>query len=73
MVLDWLPSLVVFGVTAIALAAGVVGFRRLGDRREARDADAVRALETSAKARLVRADEAVRDAEQEVRLSLIHI
>ena len=69
MALDWLPSLVVFGVTAIALAAGVVGFRRLGDRREARDADAVRALETSAKARLVRADEAVRDAEQEVRFA----
>lgn len=69
MPVDWLPSLVVFGVTAIALAAGVVGFRRLGARREARDTEAVRALETSAKAQLVRADEAVRDAEQEVRFA----
>ncbi|GGI48234.1 putative nucleic acid-binding Zn-ribbon protein [Agromyces flavus] len=67
--LFWVPSLVVFGGAAIALVAGVVGFRRLGVRREAKDVDAARALETSAKARLVRADEAVRDAEQEVRFA----
>jgi hypothetical protein len=67
--MDWLPSLVVFGATAIALIAGVAGFRRLGARREARDVVAARALETSAKARLVRADEAVRDAEQDVRFA----
>jgi hypothetical protein len=65
----WLPSLVVFGATAVALAAGVFGLRRLGTRREARDADAVRGLETAAKARLVRADEAVRDALQEIRFA----
>ena len=67
--LEWLPSLVVFGSTAVVFVLGVVGFRRLGARREARDVDAVRALETSAKARLVHADEAVRDAEQEVRFA----
>ncbi|UIP59486.1 hypothetical protein [Agromyces marinus] len=67
--LGWLPSLVVFGATAIALAAGIVGLRRLGARREARDARAVVAIETDAKARLVRADEAVRDAADEVRFA----
>jgi hypothetical protein len=67
--LEWLPSLVVFGSTAVVFVLGVVGFRRLGARREARDVVAVRALETSAKARLVHADEAVRDAEQEVRFA----
>ncbi|MBM7505748.1 hypothetical protein ACFPER_01425 [Agromyces aurantiacus] len=67
--LEWLPSLVVFGAAAIAFAAGIIGFRRLGSRREARDADAARAFERSAKARLVHADEAVRDAEQEVRFT----
>ncbi|WP_438854040.1 hypothetical protein [Agromyces sp. M3QZ16-3] len=66
---DWLPSLVVFGAAAIALAAGVLGLRRLGARREARDAGAVRELETAAKARLVGADEAVRDAMQEIRFA----
>jgi hypothetical protein len=65
--LEWVPSLVVFGTTAIALVLGVVGFRRLGARREARDDDAAHALQTSAKSRLVHADEAVRDAELEVR------
>ncbi|MUN07669.1 hypothetical protein [Agromyces luteolus] len=66
---DWLPSLVVFGAAAFAFAAGVIGFRRLGRRREARDADAARELETSAKTRLVGADEAVRDAMQEIRFA----
>ncbi|WP_400996282.1 hypothetical protein [Agromyces sp. GXQ0307] len=66
---DWLPSLIVFGPAALALAAGVIGFRRLGTRREARDAVAVRELETAAKARLVGADEAVRDAIQEIRFA----
>ena len=67
--LEWVPSLVVFGSAAVAFVLGVVGFRRLGSRREARDGDAARALETAAKARLVHADEAVRDAEQEVRFA----
>ena len=67
--LFWVPSLVVFGGAAIALVAGLVGLRRLGVRREVRDTDAARAVETAAKARLVRADEAVRDAEQEVRFA----
>ncbi|WP_430647829.1 hypothetical protein [Agromyces sp. GXS1127] len=66
---DWLPSLVVFGAAALALAAGVVGYRRLGVRREARDAATARELETAAKARLVGADEAVRDAVQEIRFA----
>ncbi|MFC9918082.1 hypothetical protein [Agromyces binzhouensis] len=66
---DWLPSLVVFGTAALAFVAGVIGFRRLGARREARDAAAARELETSAKARLVGADEAVRDAVQEIRFA----
>ncbi|RXZ39977.1 TPM domain-containing protein, partial [Agromyces binzhouensis] len=66
---DWLPSLVVFGTAALAFVAGVIGFRRLGARREAHDAAAARELETSAKARLVGADEAVRDAVQEIRFA----
>ncbi|MGR0319282.1 hypothetical protein [Agromyces sp. ZXT2-3] len=65
----WLPSLVVFGTAAVAFVAGVVGLRRLGERREARDADAARELERTAKARLVGADEAVRDATQEIRFA----
>ncbi|MFB9959895.1 hypothetical protein [Agromyces bracchium] len=66
---DWLPSLVVFGAAALALAAGVFGFRRSGARREAREVGAARELETAAKARLVGADEAVRDAMQEIRFA----
>ncbi|GAA2044794.1 hypothetical protein GCM10009819_34900 [Agromyces tropicus] len=65
----WLPSLVVFGAAALAFAAGLIVFRRLGVRREVRDADAARELETAAKARLVGADEAVRDALQEIRFA----
>ncbi|WP_353826712.1 hypothetical protein [Agromyces sp. SYSU T0242] len=65
----WLPSLVVFGAAALAFVAGALGLRRLGRRREVRDGEAVRALETSAKARLVGADEAVRDAMQEIRFA----
>ncbi|RNB47933.1 hypothetical protein EDM22_11730, partial [Agromyces tardus] len=65
--LDLLPSLVVFGSAAVLVAAGVVGFRRLGVRRERLDATAARELETRAKVRLVRADDAVRDAQREVR------
>jgi len=65
----WLPSLVVFGAAAVAFTAGVLGLRRLGRRREAHDAMSARELETSAKARLVGADEAVRDALQEIRFA----
>ncbi|MGR2752976.1 hypothetical protein [Agromyces arachidis] len=68
--LEWaIPSLVVFGAAALALAAGVVALRRAGARRETADRTASRELETRAKSRLVRADEAVRDAEQEVRFA----
>ena len=67
--LDLLPSLVVFGTTAVLVVAGIAGFRRLGVRREVRDAAGVRELETRAKVRLVRADDAVRDAQREVRFA----
>jgi hypothetical protein len=66
--LEWVvPSLVGLGAAVLVLVGTVVGLRRVGVRRESIDRDSVRALETQAKARLVRADESVRDAEQEVR------
>jgi hypothetical protein len=62
----WLPSLLVFGATAVAIAGGVVGFRRLGVRRERAALDDGRALEARAKGLIVQADTAVREAEREV-------
>lgn len=62
----WLPSLLVFGVAAVALGGGVVGLRRLGSRRERRDLEQGRAAEVQAKTRIVQADDAVREAEREV-------
>ena len=68
--LEWvIPSIVVFGTTALLRAGAVVGLRRAGARREAVERSAARELETHAKSRLVHADEAVRDAEQEVRFA----
>ena len=61
----WLPSLVVFGATAVAIAGGVVGFRRLGARRERAALDDGRALEVRAKGLIVQADTAVREADRE--------
>lgn len=62
----WLPSLLVFGVAAVALAGGVVGFRRLGAGRERAALDSGRELEVRAKGLIVRADTAVREADREV-------
>lgn len=62
----WLPSLVVFGTAAAALVAGVVGFRRLGARRERAELDEGRTLEVRAKGLIVQADNAVREADREV-------
>ena len=62
----WLPSLLVFGAAAVAIAGGVVGFRRLGARRERAALDDGRALEVRAKGLIVQADTAVREAEREV-------
>lgn len=62
----WLPSLVVFGAAAVAFAAGVVGFRRLGARRERAELGDGRALEVRAKGLIVQADNAVREADREV-------
>ncbi len=62
----WLPSLLVFGVAAVALGGAVVGLRRLGSRRERRDLEQGRAAEVQAKTRIVQADDAVREAEREV-------
>ncbi|GAA1811169.1 hypothetical protein [Agromyces neolithicus] len=62
----WLPSLLVFGAAAVVLGGAVVGLRRLGSRREHRDLEQGRAAEAQAKARIVQADDAVRDAEREV-------
>lgn len=68
--LEWVvPSLVGIGAAALVLVGTVVGLRRVGVRRESVDRRAAHELETSAKARLVRADEAVRDADQEVRFA----
>lgn len=64
--LSWLPSLVVFGVAAVALVGAAVGLRRLGARRELADLSAGRDAEVRAKQLIVQADEAVRDAEREV-------
>ena len=61
----WLPSLVVFGATAVAIAGGVLGFRRLGAKRERAALDDGRALEVQAKGLIVRADTAVREADRE--------
>ncbi|KRE20994.1 hypothetical protein [Agromyces sp. Soil535] len=62
----WLPSLVVFGATAMAVVVGVVGFRRVGVRRERAALDEGRALEVRAKGLIVQADTAVREADREV-------
>lgn len=62
----WLPSLLVFGVAAVALGGAVVGLRRLGSRRERRDLEQGRAAEVQAKSRIVQADDAVREAEREM-------
>ncbi len=62
----WLPSLLVFGAAAVVLGGAIAGFRRLGMRRERRDLEQGRTAEVQAKARIVRADDAVRDAEREV-------
>ncbi len=62
----WLPSLLVFGTAAVALAGGVVGFRRLGARRERAALESGRELEVRAKGLIVRADTAVREADREV-------
>lgn len=64
--LSWLPSLVVFGAAAIALAGAVVGLRRLGARRERAELAAGRDAEVQVKQLIVQADEAVRDAEREI-------
>ena len=61
----WLPSLVVFGATAVAIVGGVLGFRRLGTKRERAALDDGRALEVRAKGLIVRADTAVREADRE--------
>ncbi len=62
----WLPSLLVFGAAAVAIAGGVVGLRRLGARRERAALDVGRALEVRAKGLIVQADTAVREADREV-------
>jgi hypothetical protein len=62
----WVPSLVVFGAALAALAGGVVGLRRLGDRRERAAVEAGRDLEVHAKGLIVQADTAVREADREV-------
>jgi hypothetical protein len=61
----WLPSLVVFGAAAVAVAGSVLGFRRLGARRERVALDDGRALEVRAKGLIVQADTAVREADRE--------
>jgi len=62
----WLPSLLVFGAAAVALAGGVIGFRRLGASRERAALESGRELEVRAKGLIVRADTAVREADREV-------
>ncbi|RZS64299.1 hypothetical protein EV187_2679 [Agromyces ramosus] len=62
----WLPSLLVFGAAAAALVGGVLGFRRLGTKRERAALDDGRALEVRAKGLIVQADTAVREADREV-------
>ncbi|QEO15109.1 hypothetical protein FLP10_12325 [Agromyces intestinalis] len=61
----WVPSLVVFGAAALIAAGAVVGVRRLGAGREQRALAGVRRDEVDAKVLIVRADEAVREAERE--------
>ncbi|MDR6906650.1 hypothetical protein J2X63_002336 [Agromyces sp. 3263] len=62
----WLPSLVVFGTTALVIAGGVVGVRRLGVRRERAALESGRELEVRAKGLIVQADTAVREADREI-------
>lgn len=62
----WVPSLVVAGAALVALTAGVLGFRRLGVRREQAALAATRPVEVQAKALIVQADTAVREALAEV-------
>ncbi|NYD66921.1 hypothetical protein [Agromyces atrinae] len=62
----WLPSLFVFGAAAVGLVLAVVGFRRLGARRERIDASSNTELETRARGLLVRADDALASADDEI-------
>ncbi|MFB6610066.1 hypothetical protein ACFCVO_07100 [Agromyces sp. NPDC056379] len=62
----WLPSLLVFAAAAVALVGGVVALRRGGARRERTALAAGAEAEVRAKGLIVRADNAVRDAEREL-------
>ncbi|MBT2500899.1 hypothetical protein J7E25_17540, partial [Agromyces sp. ISL-38] len=62
----WLPSVVVFAMSGVLLAGAVVGFRRLGVRRERLALRGARELEVRAKGLIVQADNATREAEHEV-------
>lgn len=62
----WLPSVVVFVLAGLLLAGAVVGFRRLGVRRERQALTGARELELRAKGLIVQADNATREAEREV-------
>ncbi|WP_395245776.1 hypothetical protein ACGGZK_08205 [Agromyces sp. MMS24-K17] len=60
----WLPSLVVFGAAAAAVVVAAVGARRLSARRGRRALDDAHRDEVAAKGLIVRADEAMREAER---------
>jgi len=62
----WVPSLVVAGVAVAAFAGAVLGFRRLGAKREQSALVAARPAEVEAKSLIVQADTAVREALAEV-------
>ncbi|KQM84331.1 hypothetical protein [Agromyces sp. Leaf222] len=62
----WVPSLVVAGVAVTAFVGAVLGFRRLGAKREQSALAAARPTEVQAKSLIVQADTAVREAVAEV-------
>ncbi|WP_139416327.1 hypothetical protein [Agromyces laixinhei] len=62
----WLPSLLVFAAAAVVLTGAVVALRRFGARREQAALADGADVEARAKGHIVRADNAVRDAEREL-------
>lgn len=62
----WLPSVLVFGLAAVGVTAGVVALRRSAQRRAVETTSALRELQSAAGSALVAADNEVQAAEDEV-------
>ncbi len=66
----WLPSVLIFGIAAVGVAAGIVALRRSSQRRALDATKAQHELQRTAGAALVAADNEVQTAEDEVAFAL---